>query len=501
MMELPESLRETVLRNVIDTAPFPIGVYTGEKMKIVLANQSMIKTYGKGPDVIGTNYTEILPELENQQIFDQLREVLRTGKSYEAKNARVDIVVQGVLKPHYFNYNFTPIFGPQGEVFGVMNTAAEVTELNTARQQTVEMEKKLRLAVESSQLGTFEIDINKGLITGSKRFMSFFDLEKRELNLDNLIAMIHLEDTAVWQNAFKLLLQTGDLHCELRLISSGKLHWIRFSGALSESDNKENIVVGIAQDITEQKKNALELLQLVEQRTLELRRSNDDLKQFGHVISHDLKEPVRKVLLFSNILKEDSANADLPKISQYAAKINKSAARLTEMIDAILDYSSAGSPDLEETVDLNYIIESIKEDLEIKILEKRAVIEQSKLPLVHGSKILLHQLFYNLISNSLKFSRDTENCRIKISCILESENLKIAISDNGIGIPAEDSQRIFNVFERLHPKDQYDGTGLGLALCKKIVERHGGKLININSDSQGAVFEITLPASILLVQN
>ncbi|WP_281233781.1 PAS domain-containing sensor histidine kinase [Flavobacterium gelatinilyticum] len=497
MMELPDSVRENVLRSVIDTAPFPIGVYTGEKMKIVLANKCMIQTYGKGPDVIGTNYTEILPELENQQIFDQLREVLHTGKPYEAKNARVDIVVDGELKPHYFNYNFTPIFGAQGEVYGVMNTAAEVTELNVARQQTIEIEKKLRLAVESSQLGTFEIDINKGMIAGSKRFTSFFELEKHEFHLGTLVTFIHEDDTALWQDSIRGVSDSGDFNCEIRVVINGKVHWMRFSGTLSESDNKQNILVGIAQDITEQKKNAQELMQLVEQRTLELKRSNDDLKQFGHVISHDLKEPVRKVLLFSNILKDDIDNGLTPKISQYADKINKSAARLTEMIDSILNYSSAGSPDLEETVDLNYIIESIQEDLEIKILEKHAVIEYLKLPLIRGSKILFHQLFYNLIANSLKFSRENVDSCIKIDHTIDAENLKIKVTDNGIGIAAENSQKIFNVFERLHSKDAYEGTGLGLALCKKIVERHGGKMMNIEPESTGAVFEITLPAAIL----
>ncbi len=497
MMTLPESVRENILRDVINTAPFPIGLYTGHKMKIVLANESMIKTYGKGPNVIGTNYTEILPELENQQIFDQLRNVLHTGKSYEAKNARVDIVVDGVLKPHYFNYNFTPIFDAQGKVYGVMNTAAEVTELNVARQQTLEIEKKLRMAVESSQLGTFEIDITRGLIRGSKRFTGFFEMENQEFPLQDLTALIHTADKALWQDALKELSDTRDLNCELRVAVRNTIHWIRFSGSLSESDNKENTIVGIAQDITEQKQNAQELLELVEQRTLELKRSNDDLKQFGHVISHDLKEPVRKVLLFSNALMQDLDQDQKPRMSQYAHKINKSAARLTEMIDSILNYSSAGTPDLEETVDLNSIINNIKDDLEIKILEKRAVLTHPELPLLRGSKILFHQLFYNLISNSLKFSRENCDVDIKIDFSDDGESLKLILQDNGIGIADENSERIFNVFERLHSKDQYEGTGLGLALCKKIVERHKGKMRHVKSESTGAVFEIIFPASIL----
>lgn len=496
-MNLPESARENVLRNVIDTAPFPIGVYTGYEMKIVLANQCMIKTYGKGPDVIGTNYTEILPELENQQIFEQLREVLSTGKPYEAKNARVDIVVEGELKPHYFNYNFTPIFGLEGDVYGVMNTAAEVTELNLARQQTLEIEKKLRLAVESAQLGVFEIDIVKGTMTASKRFLKFFELENHEISISDLTPLVHPEDIAPLDNAFKMLAQSGDLSCELRVLTSGMLRWIRLSGSLSENDNKENIIVGIAQDITQQKKNAEELLQLVQQRTIELQRSNDDLKQFGHVVSHDLKEPVRKILLFSNRLAQEELIARTPRISQYAQKINTSASRLTAMIDSILDYSSAGTPDLKEVVDLKHIVESIKEDLEIKILEKRAVISHSKLPLVKGSEILFHQLFYNLIANSLKFSRDNLDSRINIECNIDENNIIIRVSDNGIGIAAENSEKIFNAFARLHSKDRYEGTGLGLSLCKKIAERHGGEMKNIESEGPGAIFEVILPRAIL----
>ena len=167
------------------------------------------------------------------------------------------------------------------------------------------------------------------------------------------------------------------------------------------------------------------------------------------------------------------------------------------MIDSILDYSSAGSPDLEEAVDLNDIIESIKGDLEIKILEKHAVITYSKLPLLKGSKILFHQLFYNLIANSLKFSRDNFDSRINIDCSRDEDHLRIIVSDNGIGIAVEDSEKIFNAFERLHSKDRYEGTGLGLSLCKKIAERHGGEMKNIKSEDPGAVFELILPITVV----
>ncbi|GGF29493.1 PAS domain-containing sensor histidine kinase [Flavobacterium limi] len=498
MIELPDALREKILREVIDTAPFPIGVYTGHKMKIVLANQCMIETYGKGPNVIGQNYTEILPELENQLIFEQLRDVLKTGIPYEAKNSRVDIVVEGVLKPHYFNYNFTPIFGEDKQVYGVMNTAAEVTALNVSRQQTIEIEKRLRLAVESSQLGTFEIDLENGIITGSKRFLKFFGTPiKNSLTLPAVQKYIHSGDKNLWEESVEKMYSKGQLQCEIRIKIENAVQWIRLSGTLSESDNKENIIVGIAQDISEERQHSEELLKLVEQRTAELKRSNDDLKQFGHVISHDLKEPLRKISMFSNLLLESADSSHLSKIMQYAQKINKSSARVSEMIDAILNYSSSGSLDLNEIVDLNEVLQSVNEDLELKIKDKNAIVEYASMPHLCGSNTLLYQLFLNLISNSLKFSRPGSDPIIKIEYQTTHESLHIFITDNGIGIAAENSQRIFNTFERLHSKDEYEGTGLGLSLCRKIVERHKGEIKLIPSENQGAVFEIIFPINII----
>ena len=144
---------EQHIRALIESAPFPIGVYEGEELRITLVNQSIMDIWGKGNDLIGKTYPEVLPELEDQQIYDQLRNVIRTGNAFHAKNQRVDLDKNGILIPYYFNYSFTPLFDADGEVYAVMNTAAEVTELHNAKQQVEESEKRFRESVKQAPVG------------------------------------------------------------------------------------------------------------------------------------------------------------------------------------------------------------------------------------------------------------------------------------------------------------------------------------------------------------
>jgi len=202
-IETKQLLTENILRNVIEKAPFPITVYAGYELEIILANKCMRDTYGEGEDVVGKRYTEILPELGNQEIFGQLRGVITTGIPFEAKDTRVDIVKEGVLKPHYFDYNFTPVYDDQGNLFAVMNTAAEVTGLNLSRQQTIEAEERLRFAVESADLGAFETREVDGTLKASKRFMEILGIEQSQYTQTELSTHIHPEDFSIASEAHK----------------------------------------------------------------------------------------------------------------------------------------------------------------------------------------------------------------------------------------------------------------------------------------------------------
>ena len=229
-----------------------------------------------------------------------------------------------------------------------------------------------------------------------------------------------------------------------------------------------------------------------------MQQSNNELQQFAHVASHDLKEPLRKIRTFTERLIDDEKTVFSAAAKKYVAKVNSATDRMHMMIEGVLNYSvmNAGEQNIE-MVDLNTIVQNIETDLELPILEKKASIKSDHLPVIEGAEVLLYQLFYNLINNSLKFSRPDEAPVIvlKSSSVKENEQefLQIIIEDNGIGFEQRDAEKIFDTFSRLNSKDQFEGTGLGLSLCKRICTRHGGNIRAIGERDKGATFIVQLP--------
>jgi PAS domain S-box-containing protein len=275
-------------------------------------------------------------------------------------------------------------------------------------------------------------------------------------------------------------------------------------------DEKGDVVAiaGTTRDISELKaaeealrRSEERLEQVVHERTSELQRSNEDLLQFAHVASHDLKEPTRKVRFFADRLINDPATKLSPLGRSSVGKIISASNRMFSMIEGVLNYSKANN--LQEAyrmVDLAEVIGQIISDLEVVIQQKEARVESSGLPVVYGAPMLLYQLFYNLINNSLKFSRQGVPARVFIAA-RELDGgpdgrswVEITVRDNGIGFPQLYAEKIFTTFTRLHPKDHYEGTGLGLSLCKKIVERHRGTIEASSRVGEGSIFRIVIPS-------
>ena len=252
---------------------------------------------------------------------------------------------------------------------------------------------------------------------------------------------------------------------------------------------------------------AEKLEQAVRKRTQELRRlnvsleqSNEDLMQFAHVASHDLKEPVRKVRTFTGRLLEEYGETLPDDAKKFLSKIQHATERMSTMIEGVLSYSILNSNEQPITqVDLNAVFDNIEADLEVAIEETGAELRRDKMPTVEGASVLLYQLFYNLVNNALKFSAEADKPLITITSRLsEGAGKRIAevtVRDNGIGFDQEQSSRIFEAFARLNSKDRFEGTGLGLALCKKIAERHHGSINATGVKGQGAVFVVRLPLS------
>ena len=323
------------------------------------------------------------------------------------------------------------------------------------------------------------------------------------------IPILHPDDVGNCLTTWYRSVETGEpyeIEYRFKDVRYGRYRWF-LGRALPIKDENEKIVkwFGTATDIHDQKMQNEKLEEIVNQRTIELSRSNEDLQQFAHVASHDLKEPLRKISTFSSRLAVEYGQLIPEKGRNYINKLQTSSERMTNMIDSVLSYSViSATEEAFETIDLNLLIEGIENDLELLILQKEAKIAYDNLPHITGAPVLIQQLFYNLINNALKFSKDNIPCDIKISARHVSgsdltdlpkskQYVEIIIEDNGIGFNQAYADRMFNVFTRLNTREKYEGTGLGLALCKKIVHRHNGIIYAQGQEGIGAVFHIILP--------
>jgi len=256
-----------------------------------------------------------------------------------------------------------------------------------------------------------------------------------------------------------------------------------------EPSGKITGVVGSARDIAE-------LKQAEEQKRLtmeELERSNVELGQFAYVSSHDLQEPLRMVSSYTQLLAErykGKLDADADEFIAYAVD---GANRMQGMINDLLAYSRVSTESKEfKPTDCEAVFERALANLEGAIKESGTVVTHDPLPTVMGETLQFVQLFQNLISNAIKFRREEETSRIHISAEQKGNEWVFSVRDNGIGIDPEYKERIFVVFQRLHDKEKYSGTGVGLAICKKIVQRHGGKIWVESEPGRGSTFYFTI---------
>ena len=243
-------------------------------------------------------------------------------------------------------------------------------------------------------------------------------------------------------------------------------------------------------DVTERKRAEEALRQTAE----DLARSNKDLEQFAYVSSHDLKEPLRMVTGFMSLLKERCQGKLDAEADQYISFAAEAALRMQGLIDDLLAYSRAGRGKVNEPTDVGAVLDRVMQSLTISIQESGAALTHDPLPTITSNAVELTQVFQNLIGNALKFKGERKP-EIHIGAQRQARQWLFTIRDNGIGIDPQFAERIFMIFQRLHTREQFPGTGIGLAICKKIVERHGGRIWMESQPGKGSTFCFTLPGN------
>jgi light-regulated signal transduction histidine kinase (bacteriophytochrome) len=228
----------------------------------------------------------------------------------------------------------------------------------------------------------------------------------------------------------------------------------------------------------------------------ELKRSNAELEQFAYIASHDLQEPLRMVSSYTQLLARryrDQLDEDADEFIGYAVD---GAERMQQLINALLSYSRVGTRRVEfAPTDLSVVVEKVLSDLRLSIQESGLDITSDELPTVNGDRTQLAQLFLNLIGNAIKFRKEGEPPKVHVGAGRRAGEWLISVRDNGIGLDSQYADRVFAIFQRLHGRGKYPGTGIGLAVCKRIVERHGGKIWAESAPGEGSTFYFTLPAT------
>lgn len=397
------------------------------------------------------------------------------------------------------DFTLKPFFNEKQEVVSVIAEGMYIQEIIDARNKLLESEQKLRaffnlspvgFVVNDLETGNF-IELNDSIIenTGYTKdeFLTFnyWNLFPEEYRWMEPLVIGTLKETGVF----------GPVQLEYAR-KDGVRQPIMINGLLTKDENGKEQIWTVVQDITEIKMKEQELRQLneeIENQNLLLSISNNELEQFAYVASHDLQEPLRMITGFLSLLEAKYKDQLDEKAQEYIHYAVNGAARLRQIIIDLLEYSKISKDNSEaQATDLEETIKTVIQLLSGTIKEKNAQISWNKLPKVLGQRAPLNQLFYNLISNALKYQTPGVPPEINISVTEMPNAWKFTVSDNGIGIDSEFHKKVFVLFNRLHSKSEYEGTGIGLALCKKIVEKHGGEIWVESEVNQGSKICFTL---------
>jgi PAS domain S-box-containing protein len=473
--------------------------------KITAWNRAMEDLTGiKAKGMIGKgNYEYALPFYgERRPILIDL--VLQDDSTYEKTYTNFDrngdVISGEAYAPHlgtekkYLYAMATVLRNDEGRIIGAIEAIRDITDHKKIEDDLRRERDFRRTLIESSPSyfvaikadGTTLMMNNAMLmamgythdeVVGKNYLTNFIPERDRKLVGKVFQRIVHSHDPVVATN--RILTKNGD---ELLVEWRGR--------SIFKESGEFDYFFGTGIDITARNKAEEKL-----QHTLdELKRSNRELEQFAYIASHDLQEPLRKVMTFGDRLKTKFSDQIGEKGKDYIDRMQNAAERMQNLINDLLSYSRVTSKAKPfEPVDLNTVTKEVIEDLEVRIKPDIDRIDIMELPVIDADPRQMHQLFHNLMSNALKFRRHGEASIINITCTSEENTCIIKVSDNGVGFDEKHAESIFGIFKRLYSRSEYEGTGVGLAICKKITERHFGTIVASSPPDQGATFTITLP--------
>nr|WP_229504836.1 ATP-binding protein [Natrinema versiforme] len=456
--------------------------------RFIFANDALLEMWGQtfeesvGKTLLENGYEQWHAEMHEREI-DQVvetKEPVRGEVAFQhAEHGR-----------RIYDYIFAPVLNDEGEVEAIAGTTRDITERKEVEEALQESEERFRALVAASSDVVYRMspDWSEMHHLEGKEFIP----DTHESTSEWLERYIHPDDHERVMEAINEAIRTKsvfELEHQVEQVD-GSLGWT-FSRAVPMLDEDGDITewIGMASDITDRKEYEREL----EQTNAQLKRSNAELERFAHAASHDLQEPLRMVSSYLQLLENrygDDLDADAREFIEFAVD---GADRMREMVDALLEYSRVNTcKENFEQIDCETVLEEAMENLQMAIDERNAIITSDELPTVSGDERQLIQLFQNLLDNAITYADDGPPT-VHVSAEKRDDEWLFSVRDDGIGIAPKRTDDIFEVFNRLHAPDEYEGTGIGLAICKRIVMTHDGRIWVESDPGEGTTFFFTIP--------
>jgi PAS domain S-box-containing protein len=474
----------------------PIGIFqTNAAGHYVYTNPRWQEIYGLTvTESLGNGWTRTIHPKDRQSVHTAWEGAAREGKEF----CRVFRIVTPTSTPRWVRVHCQPMRGNNGETIGAVGTTEDITASKQAEEALRRSEERWQLALQGANEGIWDWKVQSNDLFFSPRLKEMIGFAEHEVpdRFDYWIDRVHPDDVGnVMQEIrdhFSRKVPFYTVECRLRC-RNDTYRWVLVRGqALWDDAGYVIRMVGSISDITERKQVEEEKAAFAEK----VMESNRALQEFASVASHDLQEPLRKIQAFGEQLRSAHSRELSEEGRDYLQRLLNATDRMRTLINDLLALSQVTTKARPMvSIDLTQVAREVVGDLEVRVAQSNGHVEVGELPTIEADPLQMRQMLQNLIGNALKFRRKDVAPVVNITgkIIAETASCEIRVEDNGIGFDIKYLSRIFAPFQRLHTRQQYEGSGMGLAICRKIVERHRGKITASSAPGQGAIFIISLP--------